>query len=37
VVLSPTITIGHMWSPEYMGEEGAYNQSSAKLGLSMEF
>ncbi len=37
VVLSPTITIGYMWSPEYLGEEGAYNKYSAKLGLSLVY
>jgi hypothetical protein len=37
VALSPTITIGYMWSPEYMGEEGAYNKYSAKLGLSLVY
>ena len=34
-MLSPAVTVGYMWSPEYLGEEGAYNKVSAKLGLSL--
>lgn len=37
VVLSPTITVRHSWSPEYLGEEGVYQNIGATLGLSLPY
>lgn len=35
VPLKPTVTAGYLWSPEYFGEEGAYNKVLAKLKLEL--
>lgn len=35
VPLSPTVTAGYLWAPEYFGEEGAYNKVLAKLKLAL--
>jgi len=33
--LSPTVTVGYVWSPGYFGEEGNYHKFVGKLSLSM--
>ncbi len=35
--LSPSITVGYLWSPEYSGEEGTYHKFNGKLGLSLPY
>ncbi|WP_419657125.1 putative membrane protein [Desulfosarcina variabilis str. Montpellier] len=37
MVLSPTITVGYMWSPDFFGEEGTYHKFSGKLGFSLVY
>jgi uncharacterized protein (TIGR02001 family) len=37
VILSPTVTVGYMWSPEFFGEEGTYQRVTGKLGLSLVY
>lgn len=37
VALSPTVTVGYLWSPEYFGEEGNYHKFLAKLDLALPY
>jgi uncharacterized protein (TIGR02001 family) len=37
LLLTPTVTVGYLWSPEYFGEEGNYHKFIGKLSLSLVY